>query len=67
MSNLAELFHAKIVDVGKNSLMLRLTGTEEHVEALLQMLDEYTILEIARTGQISLSRGETAFKGVPLF
>ena len=41
LSNLAELFHAKIVDVGKNSLMLRLTGTEEHVEALLQMLDEY--------------------------
>ena len=66
LSNLDELFHAKIVDVGKNSLMLRLTGTEEHVEALLQMLDEYTILEIARTGQISLSRGETAVKGVQI-
>ena len=57
LTNLAELFHAKVVDVNKESLVLRITGREDHIEALLKMLDEYEIIEIARTGQISLSRG----------
>ncbi len=57
LSNIANLFHAKIVDVQRHSLILRLTGREDHIEALLTMLDDYEIIELARTGQISLSRG----------
>ena len=57
VASLAELFHAKVVDVQKQSLVLRLTGREDHIDALLEVLEDYEIIEIARTGQISLSRG----------
>ena len=62
VASLAELFHAKVVDVQKKSLVLRLTGREDHIDALLEVLEDYEIIEIARTGQISLSRGEMAVK-----
>ena len=57
LTNLAQLFNAKIVDVQPRSLVLRITGREDHVQATLDMLQSYEVLEIARTGQISLSRG----------
>lgn len=57
LTNIANLFHAKVVDVQRDSLIFRLTGREDHIEALLRMLDDYEVIEIARTGQISLSRG----------
>ena len=62
LTNIAQLFNAKIVDVQRRSLVLRLTGREDHIEALLEMLKDYHIIEIARTGQISLSRGKAAVK-----
>jgi acetolactate synthase-1/3 small subunit len=62
IANLADLFHAKIVDVNPGSVVMRVTGREDHIEALLQMLKEYEIIEMARTGQISLSRGSNAVK-----
>ena len=62
LTNIANLFKAKIVDVQRNSLTMRITGREDRIEALLEMLKDYEIIEIARTGQISLSRGESAVK-----
>ena len=62
LTNIANLFKAKIVDVQRHSLTMRITGREDRIEALLEMLKDYEIIEIARTGQISLSRGETAVK-----
>lgn len=57
LTNLAALFNAKIVDVHPQSLVFRITGREDHIDATLAMLQNYEVLEIARTGQISLSRG----------
>ena len=62
LTNIAQLFNAKIVDVQPQSLVLRLTGREDHIEALLEMLGDYKIIEIARTGQIALSRGVVPVK-----
>ena len=62
IANLADLFHAKIVDVNPGAVVMRVTGREDHIEALLQMLKDYEIIEMARTGQISLSRGSNAVK-----
>ena len=62
LTNIANLFKAKIVDVQRNSLTMRITGREDRIEALLEMLKDYEIIEFARTGQISLSRGEPAVK-----
>lgn len=64
LTNLANLFHAKVVDVQKSSLVFRVAGSVDHIEALLAMLDEHEVLEIARTGQISVSRGRKAVKNM---
>ena len=64
LASLASLFHAKVVDVNLNSLILRVTGREDHVNALIKVLSPYEILEIARTGTISLSRGLVPVKAM---
>ena len=63
LASLANLFHAKVVDVNLNSI-LRVTGREDHVNALIKVLSSYEILEIARTGTISLSRGLVPVKAM---
>ena len=55
--SVADIFRAKIVDVEKESLMLEMTGNRSKVEAFLNLLSGYEILELARTGLTGLSRG----------
>lgn len=55
--SVADIFRAKIVDVEKNSLMIELTGNQSKIDAFLNLLDGYEILELARTGITGLSRG----------
>ena len=54
---IAQIFRAKIVDVGKESMVIEVTGEQRKLEAFLDILDEYEILELARTGLAGLSRG----------
>ena len=54
---IVDIFRAKIVDVGTNSTIVELTGTENKLNAFLRLLDDYEILELARTGITGLSRG----------
>lgn len=54
---IAEIFRANVVDVQKDSLILELTGSRSKIEALLGMLSDYKIAEVARTGLTGLSRG----------
>ena len=55
--SVADIFRAKIVDVEKESLMVELTGTQSKLEAFINLLEGYEILELARTGITGLSRG----------
>ncbi len=55
--SVADIFRAKIVDVDPDSLMIELTGNQNKLDAFLNLLDGYEILEIARTGITGLSRG----------
>lgn len=55
--SVADIFRAKIVDVEKESLMLEMTGNISKVEAFLNLLSGYEILELARTGITGLARG----------
>lgn len=52
-----EVFHGKVVDMTKNSMVLEITGKSSKLESFLEMLDDYRILELARTGLTGLSRG----------
>ena len=60
--SIADIFRAKIVDVETDSLMLEMTGTQSKVEAFLDLLSAYEILELARTGITGLSRGSKDVK-----
>jgi acetolactate synthase-1/3 small subunit len=53
---LANTFRAKVVDVGLSEVMIEVAGTEDKVQALLDLLRPYGIVEMARTGRIALMR-----------
>ena len=55
--SLADIFRAKVVDVEKECLMIELTGNQSKLEAFLNLLDGYEILELARTGITARARG----------
>jgi len=57
LNSIADIFRAKIVDVEKESLIVELTGDQSKLDAFLNLLDGYEILELARTGITGLSRG----------
>lgn len=57
---LANIFRAKIADVSPGQIMIELTGTEEKLEAFVQLVQPYGILELARTGVIAMPRGSGA-------
>ena len=55
--SIADIFRAKVVDVGKESLIVEMTGAHTKLEAFIDLLSDYEILELARTGMTGLSRG----------
>lgn len=50
-------FRAKIIDFAPESLMIELTGNQQKVDAFIKLMEEYDILELARTGIAGLGRG----------
>jgi acetolactate synthase-1/3 small subunit len=60
--SIADLFRAKIIDVAINSLVIELTGDQSKIDAFINLLEGYEILELARTGITGLSRGDKDVK-----
>ena len=56
---IVDIFRGKIIDVSKESVTIEATGTEDKIAALLDMVKPFGIIEIARTGMVSLERGNT--------
>jgi len=54
---IVDIFRANIVDVSSDSLIVEVTGDEDKVNSLLDLLRGFGIREIARTGRIALTRG----------
>ena len=52
------IFRATIVDVGKDSLTVMLTGDQSKLDALINLLEDYEILELARTGLTGSGTGQ---------
>lgn len=57
---IVDIFRGGIVDVSANTVTLQVTGTTSKLEALLEMLEPYEIMELVRTGVVAISRGEHA-------
>jgi acetolactate synthase-1/3 small subunit len=57
IANLAAIFRARIVDVAPDSVIVEITGTEDKIESLVELLRPIGILEMVRTGQVAMLRG----------
>ncbi|WP_066649746.1 acetolactate synthase small subunit [Christensenella timonensis] len=57
---LCDIFRTKIVDISKETMIIELTGSPEKNKALLDLLAEYGIIEMSRTGITALERGESS-------
>ncbi|HSF81928.1 MAG TPA: acetolactate synthase small subunit [Anaerolineales bacterium] len=59
VANLASIFRARIVDVAPDSVIVEITGTEDKIESLLELLRPMGILEMVRTGNVAMMRGNS--------
>ena len=57
VSSIADIFRANIVDVSKESMIIALTGSLSKMNAFVELLEDFNITEIARTGITGLARG----------
>src|SRR5436305_10998887 len=53
---LVEMFRGRVVDISTDSLMIEISGTEQKIEAFIDLMRPFEILELARTGRIALVR-----------
>jgi len=54
---LASVFRARVVDVAPDSLTIEITGAEDKIDGLLEVLRPYGVLEMVRTGIVAMRRG----------
>ena len=56
---LVDIFRGRIVDVGANHVMIEISGRENKIEAFVERMREFGILEMVRTGRIAMLRERT--------
>jgi acetolactate synthase I/III small subunit len=54
---ISEIFRGKVVDVGRRSVVIEVTGTDDKIEAFEQLVRPFGLVEMVRTGEIAISRG----------
>ena len=55
--SLANVFKAKVVDVGAETVILQITTYEERIDSLIELLRPHGIVELVRTGRVAMTRG----------
>jgi len=55
--HLVDVFRARIIDLAPDSLTIEITGAEDKIDGLLEVLKPYGVLEMARTGRVAMARG----------
>lgn len=51
-----DVFRARVVDIGPEALIVEITGTEDKIQGLIEVLEPYGILELVRTGAVAMTR-----------
>ncbi|WP_456369625.1 acetolactate synthase small subunit [Geoglobus sp.] len=59
---IANIFRARIVDVSRDSFIVEITGDEDKVNAFIDLMRQYGIKEVARTGKIAMQRGSKSME-----
>jgi acetolactate synthase-1/3 small subunit len=58
ISLLVDMFRGRVVDISADTLMVEISGQEAKIEAYINLMRPYGIIELARTGRIALVRGQ---------
>src|SRR3989339_1698196 len=58
LTNICDIFRGKIVDINNKTLTLEITGPPDKIDAVINVVSQYGIKEIARSGTVALKRGE---------
>jgi acetolactate synthase-1/3 small subunit len=59
---IAEVFRVNIVDVTHATLTLEATGKPDKLQALLELIEDFGVVELSRTGRIALARGDRGIR-----
>ena len=59
---MADIFRASIVDVGPDSLIIEVTGDEDKIDSLNELLKPFGVREMMRTGRVAMTRGLAGIK-----
>jgi acetolactate synthase-1/3 small subunit len=59
VTEVADIFRARVVDVSDSTLTIEATGAPDKIEAMLALLEPHGIVELARTGRVALGRGSS--------
>ncbi len=65
LMDIVRVFRARVVDLAPQSLIIEITGAEDKVNALVDVLRPFGIIEMVRTGQTAMARGSQAGKEEP--
>jgi acetolactate synthase-1/3 small subunit len=57
LMDVVDIFNAKILDVGAESMIIEVTGHESKIDSLVRLLKDYDVVELVRTGRISMLLG----------
>ncbi len=57
LADIADIFHGEIVDVARDSMIVQITGVSESIDRFLDVIAEYGIDELSRTGIVAMARG----------
>ena len=60
--SVVDIFRAKVVDVGIDSMIIELTGSPKKIDGFMGMLEEYDIIEVSRTGVTGMARDSSEEK-----
>ena len=60
--NIVDVFRGKIVDISPENVVIEITGSQGKIDAICEMMAQFEIIEIARTGTIAISRGPIPVK-----
>ncbi|OFK23884.1 MULTISPECIES: acetolactate synthase small subunit [Olsenella] len=64
MLDAANAFHAKVVDYTRDAIVFRIAGQTRRIDNFIDLMRDFTILEVCRTGVVSLERGGTVMRNV---
>ncbi len=63
--DIAEVFKAEVLDVSPDSMIIEATGEEIKIDSLVNLLKDYDIIELVRTGKVAMLRGSVVSHQVP--